>query len=236
MLSLKHIAITFAIASASLTAVAQTTTSYQNLDDVSGWQSCTKPCAGGNGYAKYRMTEGVASPSEDGASAQFWLGGSTAYSNALWWLHVANSTTAANFTLDTYQYIDKPSAPQAIEYAVTQYYNSAWYKFSTQCSYSKGIWRVWDSYHKTWVATTAPCTRPAANTWSHLTFQYQRTNGMAVFVSITVDGQTWYINKSFKPYATSGTNGNITIHYQLDGNSTQTSYNAYLDELSLSTW
>ncbi len=235
-MTLKQIAFWFAIASASLTAVAQTTTTYDNLDDASGWQSCTKPCAGGNGTAKYRMTEGVASPSQDGAAAQFWLGGSTGYSNALWWLHVANDTKAANFTFDMYQYIDKPAVPQAIEYAVTQYYNGAWYKFSTQCSYSKAIWRVWDSYDRTWVATTAPCKRQATNTWSHLTFQYQRANGRAVFVSITVDGQTWYINKSFRPYATSGTNGNVTVHYQLDGNNTQTSFNAYLDELSLTTW
>ena len=235
-MSLKQVTLLFTLALASLLAVAQTPTSYAGLDDTPGWQSCTKPCAGGNGTAQFSMTEGIGSPSQDGASAQFTLGGSTGYSNALWWLHVANNAAASNFTFDTYQYLDNPQAPQAVEYSTTQYYSGKWYKFSTQCSYAKGIWRVWDTYDKRWVATTAPCVRQAANTWSHLTLQYQRANGRAVFVAITVDGQTWYINKSFRPASASGTSGNITIHYQLDGNKTQTKFNAYLDELQLTVW
>ncbi len=234
-MSLKQFACVFSMAAASVLASAQTTTVYANLDDVTGWQSCTKPCAGGNGTAKYSLTQGVPNPSQDGGAAQFWLGGSTPFSNALWWLHVTTSTTA-HFTLDMYQYLPDPTASQAIEYAVTQYYNGGWYKFSTQCSYSKKVWRVWDSYDKVWVTTTVPCTRHATDTWSHLTFQYQRTNGHAVFVSITVDGQLWYVNKSFRPRATSGSNGNVTVHYQLDGNSTQADYSSLVDELSLTTW
>ncbi len=225
------------IFSPGLTAGAQTQTFFPSLDDTPGWTSCTKPCAGGRGTAVYSMTEGVASPSEDGASAKFHLGGNTGYSNALWWLPVGNSTTAANFTLDMYQYLDNAAAPQAIEYSSTQYYNGRWYKFSIQCSFSRAIWRVWDSYNKTWSATSAPCTRPLSQTWTHLGFQTQRANGKAVFVSISVDGETYYVNKSFNPNtSSSGSNGNITVHYQLDGNTNQTSYNAYLDDLTLTIW
>ena len=52
-----------------------------------------------------------------------------------------------------------------------------------------------------WVATSAPCTRPPADTWQHLTFEYQRANGQAVFAAITVNGKRYSINQSFNPQA-----------------------------------
>ncbi len=235
----RQAALLCAIALAGTVALAQapTTPTFPNLDDAAGWKSCTKPCAGGNGTAVYSMTQGVTSPSEDGSSAQFHLGGSTGYSNALWWLHVGSSASATNFLFDLDQYLDNPAAAQAIEYATTYYYKGGWYKYSIQCSFAKGIWRVWDSANKAWVATTVPCTRPAADTWTHLSFQTQRANGKAVFVSITINGQTYYVNKAFLPNtSSSGTNGDITVHYQLDGNKTQTSYNAWIDDMSLTIW
>ncbi len=234
LITLKQIALLCALGTASLAAVAQTTT-FANLQNLPGWKSCTA-CAGGRGRAVSGMTGGVGSPSLDGVSARFDLASKWAFSNALWWLHVADNSSAANFTLDLQQYLADPLAPQAIEYAVTQSLAGGWYKFSTQCSFSRGIWRVWDSHRRAWTATTAPCTRPAAQTWTHLTFQYQRANGMATFVAITVGGQTYYLNQSFRPQPIGGSRNTITVHYQLDGNRTRSSVNAYLDEVSLTVW
>jgi hypothetical protein len=233
--TLKRVALPFAFALAAVGAIAQTPTTFAQLETIPGWNGCST-CAGGRGKAAFQMTEGVESPSLDGASAQFALTGGRPFSNALWWLHVTNSATAANFILDLQQYLDDAQAPQAIEYAVTQKVGRRWYKFSTQCSFQKGVWRVWDSRNRRWTDTSAPCTRPLPQTWQHLTFEYQRANGMALFVAITVDGQTFYLNKSFRPGPTGGSTGIITVHYQLDGNITQTRVNAYIDQLSLSIW
>ncbi len=233
-IGLKRVALLSALGLATATAAAQDPTTIANLQNLPGWHGCTR-CAG-SGRARFEMTQNVLSPSTDGASAQFWLGGGRPFSNALWWRGVAHSAAAANFTLDLYEYLDDALAPQAIEYAVTQALNGRWYKFSTQCSFSLGVWRVWNSHRRAWTPTTAPCTRPQPQTWTHLTFQYQRANGMATFLAITVDGQTYYLNQSFRPQATGAASGAITVHYQLDGNRTQSSFHAYLDQMSLTFW
>src|SRR5690348_15629996 len=67
------------------TASAGTTT-YSSIQK-SKWSSCTV-CAGANGSgpsASYSQTIYVSSPSMTGASSKFSIGGSTPYSNALWW-------------------------------------------------------------------------------------------------------------------------------------------------------
>ncbi len=212
-------------------------TTYSHIESMgSGWGSCASTsCAGGGGSGSYYVKTGVSSPSLDGASALFHISPSSQFYNGLWWRRMTGNTGVSHFTMDMYQRLDNPAASQAIEYATNQYLNG-WYKFSTQCSFAGGVWRVWDSYNRHWVNTSVPCRRPAANTWQHLTFQYARANGKAVFVSITINGQTYYVNKSFSPQQTSGSNGDIGIHYQLDGNSSKTAYSSWIDKWSLTIW
>ncbi len=221
---------------AATTASAGTTT-YSKIESISsGWSSCASTsCAGGGGRGTYWMKRGISSPSTDGSSAQYYIAPSSQFYNALWWRHMTTSTGVTHFKMDMYQYMKNPAASQAIEYAANQYYNG-WYKFSTQCSFVGGLWRVWDSYNRHWVNTSVPCRRPAANSWQHLTFEYARANGKAVFVAITINGTKYYVNKSFSPQKTSGGNGDIGIHYQLDGNSSKTSYSAWVDNWSLTIW
>ncbi len=213
------------------------TTTYSKIESISsGWGSCASTsCAGGGGYGTYWMKIGVGSPTLDGASAQYYIYPKSSFYNALWWRRMTTNTGVSHFVMDMYQYLKNPAASQAIEYAANQYLNG-WYKFSTQCSFSVGLWRVWDSYNKHWTNTAVPCQRPAAGTWQHLTFEYARANGRAVFVAITINGQKHYVNKSFAPQRTSGTNGSIGIHYQLDGNAAKTSYSAWVDKWTLTIW
>ncbi len=172
-----------------------------------------------------------------GWAEQYFIGGSNSFPSALWWKRITSNSGVSHFALDLYQYVKTPSASNGFEYAANQYYNGHWYKFSTQCSFNKGYWSVWDSYNRRWVATGVGCTRPSANTWQHLTFQYARSNGKAVFVSISINGATHYVNKSFSPQSTSsGSNGDIGIHYQLNGNSSGTDYASWVDKMALTVW
>ncbi len=213
------------------------TTTYSKLESTSGWSSCASTsCAGGGGSGTYWMKKGISSPSLDGSSAQYYIYPKSSYYNGLWWRHLTNNPGVSHFRMEMYQYMKNPAASQAIEYATNQYYNGGWYKFSTQCAFARGNWRVWDSANRGWVSTSAPCRRPAAGSWTHLVFQYARANGKAVFVAITVNGQTYYINKSFYPQKMSGTSGDIGVHYQLDGNGSRTSYSAWVDKWSLTIW
>ncbi len=217
-----------------LTSVAYAATTYSRIEHMTGWKGCSA-CAEG-AIATYWMKQGVSSPALDGNSAQFFIGGSNPFGMGLWWRRMTTSTSASHFVLDMYQYLKNPSASQGIEYAANQQLNGGWYKFSTQCSFAKGVWRVWDSRNRGWVATNAPCKRPAANSWTHLVFEYARSGGKAVFLSVTVNGQKYYLNKSFYPQAKSGTNGDIGVHYQLNGNSSMTDYSAWVDKMNLTIW
>src|SRR5258705_10005248 len=81
-----------------------------NIDQLGGWIGCDR-CAGPGGWgptAPFGLKQNVGSPSLDGRSAQFWLGGSTPYSNALWWYKVLYDSAANNnahhFVYDFYFY------------------------------------------------------------------------------------------------------------------------------------
>ncbi len=209
-------------------------TVFTNIEDMSGWGSCTA-CAGGGANALYSMTQNISSPSLDGASTKFWIGGTTPFSHGLWWRKMSSNTSATNFILDMKFLMPKPGASQGLEFAANQAVNGAWYKFSTQCTFASGVWRVWDSKNGGWVSTGIACTRPPANTWQHVTFEYQRAGGKAVFVAITINGVRHYVNKSFYPQPTSSS-ASVGVHFQLDGNSTQSSYSVYVDQMKLIYW
>jgi hypothetical protein len=216
------------------TGIPSNATAFHKIEDMSGWDSCTK-CAGGGENAIYSITQHQGSPSLDGSSTKVFLGGTTPFSHALMWRRMGNAPSATHFVLDMYYLVGNPSASQGLEFNANQALGSGWYKFSTQCNLAGGTWRVWDSKNGGWVNTGAACTRPPANTWQHVTFEYQRANGKAVFVAITLNGKKSYINKSFYPKAQSG-DGSVGIHFQVDGNSTQADYTTWMDKVSFYYW
>jgi len=114
---------------ASAAAVATTTVS--NIDQQSGWNACSA-CANG-GVATYSLTQHQSSPSLDGNSAKFHLGGSTPLSDALWFKRVGYNSTATHFTNDTHYYLKTPSAPTGMEFSVSQHVGYKWYRWDWQC-------------------------------------------------------------------------------------------------------
>lgn len=222
----------------SSTTVPSNAKVYSNIDQMSGWSSCNS-CAGpgGNGAAvPYSMTQYRATPSVDGASTEFWLGGTTPYSAALWWNQLGANGAVSNFVYDLYFYLKNPSASQALEFDLNQ---SGWSKkwiFGTQCDYKDHKdWDVWDTANHVWVKTGIPCSPPQAYTWNHLILEFQRTStGMAKFVAVTLNGKKSYINRSYWPQASSVQELNVA--FQMDGNNTQTDYSVWLDKIQLSAW
>jgi len=89
-----------------------------NIDQMTGWASCTV-CAGANAagpVATYSMVENQASPSLDGASAQFSITGTTTYSDALWWKQLGAADSATHLKYDVAFYITNPGVSQALEF------------------------------------------------------------------------------------------------------------------------
>ena len=93
-----------------------------NIQKMSGWQGCGS-CAGPGGVGAsvpYSMTQNISNPSMSGASAQFWLGSTSAtpYTNHLWFNRLSGSATATHFILDFYLYITNVAVAQGLEFDV----------------------------------------------------------------------------------------------------------------------
>lgn len=208
--------------------------STSNIQTLSGWQSCTGGCAGGPSEP-HSMTEWIQSPSMSGHSAQFWLGGSQPYGNALWWKQLGADSNAHHFQYDLRFYLRNSTAPQALEFDVNQSVGGQMFIFGTECDIrDHHQWRVW-SDASGWMDTGVACSAPSAYTWHHLTEEFYRTaNGQVQFVSITLDGQTYYINRTYAAKPQGGSQLNVA--FQMDGNNSQTNYSVWLDNVTLNYW
>ncbi len=220
------------------TYVPSNATYYSNIDQTTGWGSCDA-CAGAGGSgptAVYSMAINQASPSLDGRSATFYLGGPTPYSSALWWKQLGGNSNVRNFVYDLYFYLKNPGASQALEFDVNQSLNGQKFIFGTQCDYKNHKdWDVWDTANRVWVKTGIPCNPPQAYTWNHLVLEFQRTTGnKALFIAVTLNGQKSYINRSFYPMGVSAYELNTA--FQMDGNGYATPYQTWIDKMNLIAW
>ena len=220
------------------TTIPSNATYYSNIDQMTGWDSCDN-CAGRGGAgpdAPYSMTAGQSSPSLDGKSTEFWIGGSAPYSAALWWKQLGGNSSLHNFVYDLYFYMKNPSASQALEFDVNQTQNGQKFIFGTQCDYKDHKdWDVWDTANGAWIKTGIPCTTPQAYTWNHLVLEFQRTSGgKALFVAVTLNGKKSYINRSYSPKA--GNAYELNAAFQMDGNGSMTDYSTWLDKVRLIGW
>jgi hypothetical protein len=220
------------------------TTVFYNVEQMSGWGHCDE-CAGAGGTgpsAPYSMTQNQASPSLDGNSTKFWLGGSTPYSNALWWKQLVSESQAAknrslrHFVYDAYFYIENPSAAQSLEWDVNQFIDGESFIMGTQCSYrAAGTWDIWDNIGERWVSTGIACPALQAYKWHHVVVEFERTwDNKLRYVSLSMNGVKHYINRYYSPRSTSWSG--ITVNYQMDGNVRQDDYSTWVDKLTLKAW
>ncbi|HVO60729.1 MAG TPA: hypothetical protein VMT53_07320 [Terriglobales bacterium] len=177
----------------------------------------------------------ISTPSLDGVAGKFYLGPKGQFNNCLWPILLGSSTTATHFTLDAYYRLSDPSKSQGVEFSSNKHIGTKWYKFSVQCSYNKGIFSVWDTAGGKWVATSIPCYRPSLNKWDHLTVNTEISNGKAVFLSLTFNGKTHTINKSFYPLKKEDSYS-YGVHFQMDGNRAGNAYYTYVDNFKYTLW
>jgi hypothetical protein len=211
---------------------------YPSVDQLTGWSSCTV-CAGVNAngpVAQYSLHQYVSSPSLDGASAQFWVGGSTPYADALWWRQLTPQPAAHNFQYDFWVYLVNPNAPQALEFDVNQSVNGKKYIFGTECDFKdKHVWQVWNPQAGAWTPTGIGCVPFTAYAWTHFVIELQRTsNNQLFFIDVTINGHKYYFNKTYNPIGSSVSELNVAV--QLDGNYKQEDYSVWMDKVNLNYW
>ena len=207
-----------------------------DIQKLTGWQNCFGSCTG-TPAAVFSMAQGIAAPSLSGSSARFQLlAGTKPFGGALWFKALGAQNNATHFIFDLNFYVDNPGAAQALEFNVTQSANGGRYNFSTQCDLAgANTWRVWDPVGFKWVGSAATCATPAAKTWVHLVWEFERQpGGSVIFTAVTVNGQRQTVNLSM-PH-TSDSNSGVDIAYQSDANLSGTPYSVWLDKVSLTYW
>src|SRR5215470_2835368 len=106
----------------SAPAVPAGAVTHADIQTIPGWESCDV-CAGigANGpRASYSMVENQISPSLNGRSAKFDIGGRTPYADAIWWKQLGADNAKTNFQYDVDFYLTAPQYAQALEFDVNQ--------------------------------------------------------------------------------------------------------------------
>jgi hypothetical protein len=208
---------------------------------------CAAPCPG----VTWNMVHGVKSPSISGNATQFNIGGTTPYSDALWYDQLIGDAstqglpdtshtlipTLHNFTYDVNFYVSNAAVTQALEFDVNMFFNTVGMTFGTECRVEGGNeWDVWDNVNAHWVATGVPC-HPIDKGWNHVTLQLQRgENNTLIFQSITLNGTTAILNRSYAPFVVPADWYGVVTDFQMDGNFAQDENTAYLDNVSFTYW
>lgn len=212
-----------------------------NVQAMSGWTSCSS-CAQKGGVGESvpnSMVQNISNPSLDGKAAQFWLGGSTSqpYGNALFFNRLTPAATANNFKLDFYFYIKDATKTQAIEMDI--FYSRGGHKnyFLTECDTAgryAGTWQVSNAVIDTWQHTGLPC-RVNSYAWNHVTLQfYRNSDGSTKFVSVSMNGNMQYVNRTYPAGAVNSFEMNPAI--QLDGDSHQDNFSIWVDKMKVTYW
>lgn len=207
-----------------------------DIQKMTGWQTCVDACSG-TAPAVISMTQGIASPSLSGSSAEFsLLAGTQPFGGALWFEALGAHNSATHFLYDLNYYVDNPSVAQALEFYVTQSVGGNRYNFGAQCDLAGGhSWRLWDNVGNKWVTSAATCAQPAAKTWVHLVFEFERQQGGSLtFTAVTTNAKRQVVNLSSQP--TSDTNSGLDVAYQSDANLTGAPFSVWLDKVNLTYW
>ena len=210
-------------------------------------EDCPYPCAG----ETWSMTRGITSPSLSGDAAEFSLGGTKPYSDVLFYNQLIGTAstqglpdsshtlipTLHNFVYSTDVYVADVSAAQALEFDINMFLNGVGMTFGTECRVAGGNeWDVWDNVNARWVATGVAC-NPISNAWNQVTVAVERdANNNLIFQSITLNGKTAVLNKTYPPFTVPASWYGVVCDFQMDGNYQQEAYNAYLDNTTLTYW
>jgi hypothetical protein len=116
------------------------------------------------------------------------------------------------------------------------YLNGTGLFWGTECAYlGDGAWDVLDNETQKWESTGVPC--KFVDGWNHLTLQVERESGNTLlYKSITLNGATSNINRTYAPFEVPSDWYGITVNYQMDGDSKQQPNTTYVKNLSLTYW
>lgn len=195
------------------------------------------------------MQYGVSSPSLSGGATEFSLGGTTPYADALFSAQLIGQNspqipdsshtllpTLHNFVYETDFYVSNAAVTQVLEFDISMYMNGVGIIWGQQCDYlGDGDWDIWDNLHSKWVSAGVPCN--FVNGWNHLKIEMERqSDNTLLYKTIALNGTTYTLNVTYPPSTAPSNWWGVTANFQLDGNSHQAAYTAYLDNFNVTYW
>jgi hypothetical protein len=215
-------------------------TVLSRIEEQSEWQTCGN-CGntGATGEtATYSMTRGLSSPSLDGSSSLFSIGGPYPYKNGYWYIGHSNSPTTPlqylRYEFDLYVPGKYANAPQAIEFECQQKANGYVYNFAWQADYARNEWRIFDYVLKRWDSTGIALTRFSTDKWHHIVAEYHTSGSSVIHDALTVDGVRKTVGAKHPAKYVGGTSHYLTNAFQLDLNKYATPYKIYVDGMKVS--
>ncbi len=214
-----------------------TATVFSNVEDMSGFKSCSANCAGGNSTTNYWMAQYQSSPSLDGSSVQFFNGGS-AWANVLWYKPLGANNWASNFLWDFYVYYDSTTIANlhTAEFDLYQSINGIELMVGSQCNFGEGRWDVWNQTSNQWISTSIPCYRFSSGTWHHIQWYMQRVSSTQYkYVTLAVDGKSYSVNQTYSGNY-QGWNDTLGVQWQLDLGAYGVDAHEWVDKIKLTIW
>ena len=212
-----------------------------NIDQMSNWGHCSDCAADPSDptppIAQWSFNQWQNTPSKDGNGIKMWIGGTTPYANALHWKKLGDQSSYKNFIWEFWIYgkSDMNNA-QNIEFDLWQSVGGRKYMFGTQCNYWKQIWQGWDETKNAWQDTSIPCPKFSTGQWHRIKWYLQRTSDNRTrYVSVTVDGKTYSVNRYWPSKSTSWGNS-LGVQFQQDLNKYAADHTMWVDRVRVWLW
>lgn len=218
-------------------------TLIDKIEDRTPWEHCTKCAAHPQDktppLAVWEFNQFQNTPSMDGSSARFFVGGSAPYANALHWTKFGDFSWAKNFIWEFYIYASPESLKaQNLEFDLFQGHKGREFMFGTQCNYDKGVWQGWNGGTIEWVDfPQAPCKKFEPGKWTRVKWQLRRTDdGKIHYVSVTVGSTTHKVDRYQDSIANAGWADSLGIQMQQDLNFNADDYAIWVDNIRVWAW
>jgi hypothetical protein len=211
---------------------------FNNIEDMSGFKSCSANCAGGQSTTNYWMAQYQGSPSMDGSSVEFFNGGS-AWANVLWSKSLGPNNWASHFLWDFHVRYDSATIANlwTAEFDFYQAIAGIELMIGSQCNFGLGIWQIWDQAAIRWIDTSIPCRRFSPDTWHRIQWYVERASSNQYrYKALVVDGTPyWLDNRTFY-----GSRENwadvIGVQWQLDLGASGVDAHQWVDKVNLTIW
>jgi hypothetical protein len=215
---------------------------YMDLDeDASQWHGYEE---GNPLWSKSNVTD----PSLDGRSLRCALLGGDPYSNIHCYRNLPADSTSDLFSLSmafqyrptsTFNNAGGPSVVQGLEFTMSKWENGLRYEWALQWeNVGTGApkWRYWDPTQpdpNKWV-DTGVSGGINGMVWHTLTLEGEISNGRVHYRRFILDSQGHPLDITLDPAPAAGEPDRLAVAVQLDGNSTETPYEVFLDDVTLS--